>query len=754
MEERKQYKDDETGNIAYYNNTGLVLLSLPPNCKKFNVREGCRSFNHKGNYSNIEELTLPETLESFNVESLDWLPELKQINTYADLIFWENNHYCHNITDHLKKSKIVCFYVLPWLVDKYIEKFSEGFLNPECVVNVYPLDMSQQEISFKTDSYGNVLSFDRKTLIKVNPKSEILNIDDSIELISEDAFCENREIIKIIIHKSSKSGWKMEFPPNALDCLDKVKTIEFRSNVISHFYRTYKQDTKNNKLKSLEEVILPLWDDRHISLIGQDLDYGTEKFKIMGKNFSDLKLIKDEYGIIYTEDYKYLVSGHECTHNIVIIKKGVEEIFDYAFSNNNFIENIYIPSSVKDIGEYSFKACRNLKKVVYNFTTVNAESMRNAFITFSKELDFFLPNSDFNDIILDRYKNSTLKILPSYFGDVYIKDDELVFDETQSKFIGVIQNNFSKSSLTLSNNIKEINKNAFKSLKNITNITIESKTLPKNIFKEIVHCNNIKTIKTYDNLFILEDNIVFNETKTIVIKILSTKKIHNLNFPRGIVEIALDAFEYQDEIHSICLNSPVGSMAFIKDIKGLDSIEFKLDYIPEEIFKHLIDTNISVIKYNQGSLVIENGFIYNEVKTIFYGIVYGLNVLTYESPKSIKKIMPKAFYGHKELVSIILPENLEELGENAFSNTSINRIIIPSYIKIWGNSPFVGCKLELISFMDNIPSNKQFFDGIVINEKSKIIIKRSHKKSFLSLYPDLKPYLRIRYPKWLKFFNK
>ena len=50
----------------------------------------------------------------------------------------------------------------------------------------------------------------------------------------------------------------------------------------------------------------------------------------------------------------------------VIIKDGVSNIGDYAFSDFNNLINVYIPSSVTHIGEWCFAYCPNITTICLN----------------------------------------------------------------------------------------------------------------------------------------------------------------------------------------------------------------------------------------------------------------------------------------------------------------------------------------------------------------------------------------------------
>ena len=82
-----------------------------------------------------------------------------------------------------------------------------------------------------------------------------------------------------------------------------------------------------------------------------------------------------------------------------------------------------------------------------------------------------------------------------------------------------------------------------------------------------------------------------------------------------------------------------------------------------------------------------------EIDNYFYGSMnnntYTVSLCLYNT----KTIKAQAFQGCKGLVSIILPEELTEIGTEAFSDCSeLNKVIIPANVKNIGESAFYGCK--------------------------------------------------------------
>ena len=78
----------------------------------------------------------------------------------------------------------------------------------------------------------------------------------------------------------------------------------------------------------------------------------------------DLKnAVEDEYGVIYSKDWKRLLRAPEDLEGKYSIRKGVKVIADNAFAFCKYLFNINIPNGVTSIGYYAFYECNSLKSI-------------------------------------------------------------------------------------------------------------------------------------------------------------------------------------------------------------------------------------------------------------------------------------------------------------------------------------------------------------------------------------------------------
>lgn len=141
------------------------------------------------------------------------------------------------------------------------------------------------------------------------------------------------------------------------------------------------------------------------------------------KNTQALKMSVDENDtVVWMPEVKpvipkILTSGQHITNKRVIIPEGVQEIGENAFINNDYIEEVVLPSTIKMIGYQAFAGCTNLKRIFL-----------------PEGLHTILPAAFYGCVSLEEVElPSTLKILSSemFFGCESLK--KVVIPQTVKK---------------------------------------------------------------------------------------------------------------------------------------------------------------------------------------------------------------------------------------------------------------------------------------------------------------------------------
>lgn len=91
-----------------------------------------------------------------------------------------------------------------------------------------------------------------------------------------------------------------------------------------------------------------------------------------------------------------------------------------------------------------------------------------------------------------------------------------------------------------------------------------------------------------------------------------------------------------------------------------------------------------------------------------------LTTVNFENARSLRKILPCAFYGCSQLTSISLPETLERIESSAFKNcSSLSSVIFNDGIKVIGEYSFEGCNsLNYIEIPNGVYVGHKAFDNI------------------------------------------
>lgn len=61
-------------------------------------------------------------------------------------------------------------------------------------------------------------------------------------------------------------------------------------------------------------------------------------------------------------------------------------------------------------------------------------------------------------------------------------------------------------------------------------------------------------------------------------------------------------------------------------------------------------------------------------------------------PENLMRISSHAFSGTMNLISLVLPSSVAEIGSSAFKSSSLETIVIPENISVIGNNAFYGCR--------------------------------------------------------------
>ena len=356
--------------------------------------------------------------------------------------------------------------LLPERKDKLVEQDDENLstkVTEEDLANAW------------TDEYGAKYSKDRKRLLFVPLNLKTYSIKTGTLVICDEAFgeaLENESTVSSITIPSSV----IIIGNNSFSscCYMKTITIPDSVNFISRdaFYDCdwLKSIIVPRGKRSAFEKMLP-------DCINEIVEIGeVDSFssKVIDEDFLDS--CKDEYGVIYSRDFKRILKAPQSITEY-IIKEGTCVISNRAFAACKALSSIYIPDTVNVIGDNAFAYCSSLKEI--SLPRVLRSIGDYAFLHCENIKDIKLPN---NVVRIGSFAFNNCKKLYSIFipSNVKIIKDGAFSNNDKLAIISVDEHNMNYDSRNRCNAIIE-------SRSNTLIVGCSSTIIPDNVTK--IGCN-------------------------------------------------------------------------------------------------------------------------------------------------------------------------------------------------------------------------------------------------------------------------
>ena len=417
-------------------------------------------------------------------------------------------------------------------------------------------------------------------------------------------------------------------------------------------------------------------------------------------------VVEDEFGVIYSQDWKRLLSAPEGLIGEYSIRKGVKVTGDRAFSRCESLTSINIPNSVTTIGNGAFRGCYSLTSInIPNSVTTIGNGAFNccASLTSINMPDSVTTIEDWafascNSLTSITIPSSVVTIIGNPFcfwhGNLYneskalIYEDHVLFNKNKTTLIAY---RAKETNYKIPNNVTTIGNSAFASCDSLTSINIP---------------NSVTTIG--EGAFIDCDSLT------------------SINIPNGVTTIGKGVFRGCDSLTSI--NIP-NSVTTIEDMafRGCDSLT-NIN-IPNGV------TTIGECAF-WGCSSLTSINIPNSVTTIKDGAFNGCySLISINIPNGVTTIGECAFWGCSSLTSINIPNSVTTIKDGAFNGCdSLTSINIPNGVTTIGNLAFRGCdSLTSINIPNSVTTIGEDAFSFCINLPSHIksyIIQRFGEKVF------------------------
>ena len=286
-------------------------------------------------------------------------------------------------------------------------------------------------------------------------------------------------------------------------------------------------------------------------------------------------------------------------------------------------------------------------------------------------------------------------VIPSYFKGTKVEeiDENASFENCKIKF----DNGFDKitkdltrglkkiASVTIPENVKSIENEAFKNFKNLKELTLKNgiENIGEGAFEgtqisSISIPSSIKEIKakTFKDCWYLKKIDFSNGIERIGENAFEDAGVTSIIFPNSLKDVYANAFYYCDNLKELTLNeglNSIGSQAFLGT--KISSVT-----IPSSVTQ-LSSKDI----FNKDcEITLRNGF--EKINRNITGVLQYQKSITI--PASVKEIEEGAFKDFKELKEVKLNEGLKSIGNNAFLGTSISSVVLPKNIVSFGRAMF------------------------------------------------------------------
>lgn len=347
-------------------------------------------------------------------------------------------------------------------------------------------------------------------------------------------------------------------------------------------------------------------------------------------------------------------------------RKPVVSIAGRAFNASKTLTAVYVPSTVKDIGDSAFFGCNNLDRVSIQGGNLKIGNRAFAGCRSLKRVVFNGAAAELGDYAF------------WHCSKIAIYYTQNVTAIGECAFIG----SGLSGELDL-RGVKNIKSGAFNGCE-ITSITI-GKNLSEIGPSAFFNCDDLNEIKLSDenDEYVYVDGCLIRRSDNTLVLGLASAVI-----PETVISIGDYAFAYRKNLSEIAIPSSVtaiGSYAFA-NCENLKTIEVSESV--KSIQSCVLKNCVSLTKATWRTLV-----------SVTDSAFEGCSALTDVKLSNVAKIGERAFSGCIGLKEIILPQSLTEIGEYAFNKTALASITLPQSIDKVGNGWFSDCKyLETVNF--------------------------------------------------------
>ena len=391
---------------------------------------------------------------------------------------------------------------------------------------------------------------------------------------------------------------------------------------------------------------------------GEWFDYGLfeEKNKEISLRKKDV-VHYDNLNFIFDENRIMRYIGKE---KVVVVPNGVEEIESSAFWDNQYIEEVVLPPTLKNMGGDTFYYCKNLRKINIPASVIS------------------MGNNPFAGCPLITIQNDS----PNFI----LEGGVLYSADKQTLIYCSIRGN--ETEYVIPEGVKIIGKHAFYLCDRFEKITLP-KSLQKMENNPFSGCSKLALIN-HSKAYHIQDDVIYNGFRTAVIGTLNKIKSKRLEILSGVKSINRNSFW---------------------NCKGIETIVF-----PESLedigYNPFVECSNIHFESKSSHFKVVNGVLYNKdcSKIICYPAWKASGVVNI--PDSVITLERGAFSGCKDMTEINL-HNVNIINKSCFTNcVSLEHVYCSDLITYIGEWAFAYCKnLHFVSVRSDVIIDNNAFSN-------------------------------------------
>lgn len=397
---------------------------------------------------------------------------------------------------------------------------------------------------------------------------------------------------------------------------------------------------------------------------------GIEDMRIIGEggkytsSYIDYWGEKQEYGYILNSELTKIVyvprgftpvyadgTGH-VYEGVFRAPSGVKEIGEKAFEYNSHINELIVPAWVTEIGVNAFKYCRNLNKVTFEgkSTSKSLAVREGAFYGCTQIKEVTLPENLFT---LEKNAFGGTSNLTEVTVESFSTDPNKPLEFENDVFATVNSRTSAENPTTVGD---------FKPVYYVRTVKIGLKVTMMDIGG--IFGKSVEQLEVDDNhpVFAVRDGVLFDRDITVLVYYPSAKR-GDYEIPETVKVINSGVFYG---------NTNIGTLTIGKNVAKIGDKAFMESKISKFIFTAPDEGNVVGL----------------EIGNEAFRSAWSLSG-KFELPGRVRKLGDRVFYQCYYLTEIVIPEGVEEIGDEAFaycflSKDGLERVTLPSTLKKFG----------------------------------------------------------------------